>query len=95
MSLVVRWEAPPASDSAPRRWVTRTSKLAPLADELRERPGEWALVFVGASGKASAMATHISRGQLVAFTPTGDFEACTRQRDGVARTYARYVGDDS
>lgn len=95
MSAVIRWEEPPAEVLKRRPWLTRSSKLAPLADELRENPGAWALVYEGtSSGAASGMATHIRLGQVAAFTPTGDFDAVSQSGNGLARAWARYVGGD-
>lgn len=93
MSSVLRWEEPPPSRFPDRPWTTRRSHLEDLAEELRQRPSDWALVYEGTPGRASGMATHIRLGQLRCFTPTGDFDAVTRKVDGVTRTYARYVGE--
>ncbi len=99
MSEVIRWEDPPGTTSAaPGRGVGR-SYLIPLAEELMSRPGEWALVFEGAPGRANTLATHIRLGHVLCFSPAGDFDATTRVMDeadrDVTRVYARYVGDPS
>ncbi len=93
--MAIRWEAPPPAHPRSERPRGPKSALSPLADELRARPGEWAIVFEGAQqqGKASGMAAHIRLGQVQAFTPTGDFDAVTRTVDGLARVYARYIGE--
>jgi hypothetical protein len=94
VSAVLDWQDPPrevldARDSRGGR--RRESKLAGLAEELRLKPAEWALVYDGPStGAASGMATHIRLGQLQAFTPTGDFDAVSCK----GRAWARYVGGD-
>jgi hypothetical protein len=97
MTGVLRWEVPPPPSRAGRRppsdgW----SRFASVAAELRSRQGEWGVVFEGAQGSASAMASHIRLGQQICFTPSGDFDACARRLgDGLYATYAVYVGDPS
>lgn len=96
MTRVLRWEEPPPNQLPTRPWTTRHSHLKELADELRARPGNWALVFEQegpASGRAGAMATHIRLGQVRCFTPTGDFDAVTRKVENITCVYARYVGE--
>lgn len=91
---VIRWEEPPPSDA--RGGSTRynpLSKYLPLAAELRRRPGDWALVFEGVKSHATSLANIIRYGVGGAFIPGGDYEAVTRTRDRVTRTYARYLGD--
>lgn len=100
MNTIIRWENPPEQALKRRPWTTRTSKLSTVAEELRDRPGDWACVYEGPSkGAATGMATHIRLGQVRAFTPTGDFDAvaATEHTDdgSVHRAWARYVGDDS
>lgn len=91
MSAVIDWQEPPPPALVRRPHLTRVSALAGLAEELRARPGDWALVYDGSSyGKASGMATHIRLGQVRAFTPTGDFDAVSHK----GRTWARYMGGD-
>jgi hypothetical protein len=92
---VIRWEEPPPRD--PRGHdkdptPAPESKYERLAAQLRSRPGEWALVYEGVKAKAAGMAMVIRLSQVVAF-PNLDYEATTRTRDRVTRTYARYVGD--
>jgi len=60
--------------------------------ELKERPGEWAVVKTNTS---AATATQIKQGHLRAFRPIGEWEACTRNVDGSGRAekiYARWIG---
>ena len=91
---VIAWQPPkrPVRARTPRGIV---SEWSPIADELRSRPGEWALIAdVLTPGRATGLATHIRLGQLRAFTPTGDFDALSeRQPDGHWWVFARYVGD--
>jgi hypothetical protein len=91
---VIRWEEPPPSDTrgGPTRY-NPLSKYLPLAAELRRRPGDWALVYEGVKSHATSLANIIRYGIGGAFIPGGDYEAVTRTRDRVTRTYARYLGD--
>lgn len=93
MTAVIRWEKPPVARS--QGGGKRLSRLTPLADELRARPGEWALVHEGTSpGQATGMATHIRLGQVMAFSPAGDFDAVSRRVDGKCCVWAVYAGSD-
>lgn len=91
---VLRWEDPPPA-TVERRTPKKTtrSRLEPIAEQLRGRPGEWAVVYEGERGPGLGMATHIRYGQVACFTPTGDFDATSRVRGGTTTVYARYVGD--
>lgn len=74
------WQDPPADGRS--RW-------AEVANALRARPGQWALV---ASGASSSLATQIRSGRRVAFRPARSFEATSRKRpDGKYDIYARAV----
>lgn len=94
-ATLIRREEPPPPAQPARPYTTRRSKLTPLADELRARPGEWWVVYEGPVGKATGMATHIRLGQMACFAPSGDFDATTRLSNGVTVVYARYVGDEA
>lgn len=94
MTAVLRWETPPEQVLAGRKFHDGKSALKPLAEELRSKPGEWAVVLEGPPGKASAMATHIRLGQVLCFTPTGDFDALTHKAGEHTLVYARYCGED-
>lgn len=92
---VIRWEQPPPRDPRGRpcrRTPEPESKYERLAAQLRSRPGVWALVYEGEKARASGIAMVIRLSQVVAF-PNLDYEAVTRTRDRVTRTYARYIGD--
>jgi len=59
------------------------------AAQLRDRPGEWALLMTkDTPSKASDLAGNIRRGIMKAFQPAGAFEATIRGRD----VWVRYVG---
>lgn len=92
---VIRWEDPPLSRSrnGGRPADTYSSRYQAIADQLRARPGEWALVdeFEGIHNRG--LATKIRLGSMLCFTPAGDFEAVARRGRGMVRTYARYLGN--
>ena len=80
--MSVIWQDPP------RRRPSRVSWLIE-ANDLRSHPKRWGLVHERSKRSAQSMAWQINRGELQAFTPAGDFEACAR--DGAV--FARYLGD--
>jgi hypothetical protein len=66
-----------------------------IADALRARPGEWALIATSIG--ASEIAQRIKRGSARGFA-AGEFETTTRKTadGGVGRdVYVRYVGGDA
>jgi hypothetical protein len=88
---IVRWEKPPP----PRFNGGRRppfSRFQAIAEQLRARRGEWAVVEER-PGRARGLAAHIRMGHMDCFQPAGDFDAVTRHRGGVSTTYARFVGD--
>lgn len=93
---VLRWEDPPPSEGSARaaRRKPTGSKYDQIAEQLRQRPGVWAVVLESSVGIAGGLTTHIRLGQISCFTPTGDFEATSRHRGDSAVVYARYVGDE-
>lgn len=89
---VLRWEAPPErhGNAAPAKPL----KYQAAADQLRAKPGEWAVLAEGKTpSSAGGLAARIRRG-VGAFAPAGSFEA--RQigpaSGSVSKVYARYVG---
>jgi hypothetical protein len=87
---IVRWESPPPAKG--KGSTEPSSAFADIADELRANPGRWAVVKEQ-PGRYSGLATHIRMGQMICFTPSGDFEATTRRLGERTVVYARYVGD--
>lgn len=87
----VKWDKPPA----PRG--ERTARFKQLSQELKQRPGAWALAEDGMDEyrtMAATMASRISSGTLSAFRPAGEYEA-TSSKDketGSTRLFIRYVG---
>lgn len=88
---IIRWEDPPRARGKGEH--AAFSRYAGVANEMRSRPGEWAVIQERPGPTGSGLATHIRMGQMYCFTPAGDFDACTRQVNGIATVYARYVGD--
>ena len=84
----IKWEEPPESKTG----GNTNSKWRVVADQLKERPGKWALI---AESKPYAVyATYVNKGRLAAFTPAGAFEGTSRKKpDGNFDIYARYVGE--
>lgn len=85
--IELNWEEPPASQYRTRRdWNS-------IADSLRAKPNEWAVV---AEDVSASTGTHIRYGRLRAFAPAGAFESRVsgaRTSDGRAdKIYARFVG---
>lgn len=96
MSSIVRWEAPPPRVRTNLKGICHPHvRSRVIAADLRERPGEWALVRIygtdrTAAGSARSAAAVIARGHNAAYGPAGAFEAVTRTVDGEVRLYARY-----
>lgn len=91
---IIRWEdPPPARSPAGRRPGRSVSRWDPVVEELRDRPGRWAVVAEGDGRPFLDLATRISRATLVPFSPPRSFETATRQAAGRITVYARYVGD--
>ncbi|AGP56839.1 hypothetical protein [Streptomyces rapamycinicus] len=64
-----------------------------IAEELRARPDEWAVVQRKATTtRAASAAQAIRSGKLRAYAPPGSFEAKSRTVGGEHRVYARYLG---
>jgi hypothetical protein len=94
-ATLIRWETPPPKTNrhAGRPVDTYTSRYTAIADQLRARPGQWALIEQVEAKRNGGLATKIRMGAMLCFTPAGDFEAVTRQGGGIVRTYARFLGD--
>jgi hypothetical protein len=94
---VIRFEDPPTREEHPPTptFPTTSTRYGVIADELRARPGEWALIVVYAMPWiARNVVGFIRRGAFNAF-PAGQFEAVARTVDGKHRVYARYVGSEA
>lgn len=84
----ITFQEPPA--------VTRPGRLpdtryVEIANQLKTRPGEWALILEKGHQTTAA---RIRSGRISAFRPTGTFEATARNTDeqGRCQVYARFVG---
>jgi len=83
--MSVKWQDPPIVK--PGRHGGSKWKVA--TDELRERPGVWALI---GESESSAVAFNINHGKIKGIE-AGEFEATCRNTVGSkADIYARYVG---
>lgn len=89
MSAIIRWEPPPAERTKPRR----IAQWEGVAADLRERPGEWALIATGVEHANTA--GQINAARIRCFAPAGAFEAQRQLVDGEIRVYARYVAEEA
>lgn len=92
---VIRWEDPPTEHGNAK--PKKPPKFQPIADALRGRPNEWALIDDSRThGSAGSFAHHIRNGSGP-WAPAGTFEAKVIGSAGAsrARVYARYVGEPS
>ncbi len=65
-----------------------------VAEQLKERPGEWAVVKVYTSrSQASTDAKRLRDGAFKPFRPAGTFDAWARVVDGEFRVYARFIAE--
>ncbi len=84
--MALRFEGPPNLSSNQR------FDHAAIAQELRDNPGEWALLT---ENGANTLSMQIKRGQIAAYRPSGAFESVTRDVKGTrAKIYARYIGEN-
>jgi hypothetical protein len=86
---IVRWEDPEQKQLG--RPPAETGTWVEVAEALRRRPKQWAVVSEGVS--ARALVTAINQGTCIDFRPIGDFEATSRTVRGARVVYARYMGD--
>ena len=92
---VIRWEEPPTEHGNTK--PKPPSKYQPIADALREHPGEWALILTGnPPGTCASLANRIRTGARP-FAPAGAFDAkVIGPASGAAsKVYARYLGEES
>lgn len=85
---VLRWESPPELTRAGQR--PRPVDHEAIAEALRSRPGEWAVIAAG--HVQTGLVTQIRGGVVAAYRPAGLFEAVRRTVDGRVTVYARYCG---
>lgn len=85
----LEWKEPPN----PVRYKKDNIKWSDIADMLRGRPNEWAMV---AEDVNPSVVTHIRRGRLKAFEPEGMFDASGQGRNERGYTkelYVRFIGE--
>lgn len=86
MTGVLSWEEPPP----PRRGAL---SVAPeWMEEVRARPGAWALVQTGNRDVEKLPAA--IRGGRGVYAPAGSWEAVSRKSGNEFRLYVRYVGQE-
>lgn len=82
----MKWENPKEHGGERHNWLK-------IAHELKDHPGEWALV---GENVVRTYVTHIKRGTIKAFSPPGSYEAVSRgygtDQSRTAKLYARYIG---
>lgn len=91
MSGVLRWEDPAPLEPG-RRVGNPRIPWAFIAEQLRQNPGRWAVVYEGA--QAPHIQQRINNGTSPWFQPKGAFEVTTRGRQsGLTTVYARFIGE--
>lgn len=87
----VTWDDPPEvrDGGQPYRYHSRWRRIS---DQLRAKPGEWAVVTVADSSAKSGNTAYQIRTGVCAGMPAGEFDAVARTVDGEHRVYARFVG---
>lgn len=66
-----------------------------IAAQLRQRPGQWALIATRSSASTAGSTAHsIRTGKIKPYGPEGTYEAAARTVDGEHQVHARYMGED-
>lgn len=87
----IRFEEPPARSQRP----LGKTKHERIADKLRKRPGDWALIATyNTASSMNSIAHMIRRGKSAAYAPEGTFEAVGRTVGAKHSVWARYTGPD-
>lgn len=91
MTIKLRFEEPPTPGGGAARG---SKKYRRAVEQLKKRPGEWAIVAVCKNHQASnSLSYQIKNGKSAAFLPKGHFDAVARLVGKEHRVYARYVGE--
>lgn len=86
----IKFDGPPPER---KRGSIEDQSHQPIAEALKERAGEWAVVRVSKTASAaSSAANYIRNAKGSAYGPAGSFEAVSRKVDGEFRVYARFLG---
>lgn len=90
---VIRWEEPPSQHG--NRKPKQPSKYGAIADALRGKPGEWAVVIENKAPGSCGGLAHRIRAAVGPFAPARSFEARVIGPAGgsSSKVYARYVGE--
>lgn len=87
---VLRWEDPPPPARRGSDHLDR-ARARTVATQLRERPGQWAVIAAGVPNRS--LITRIRSEGGPTWRPPGAWEAVCRVIDGRMTIYARYVGE--
>jgi hypothetical protein len=93
---VIEWKDPPPEDR-PSNWATRHARKA-IAAELRQNPGDWAIVTRSTRSNGYTVAQKIREGVAEHWRPAGAFEArYVVDTDDPLRgaVYVRFVGHET
>jgi hypothetical protein len=84
----LEWSDPPEPHKQ-----RRGSRWDPVAQALRDHPGQWACL---GRDMETGIVTVVRQGQLKCFQPKGAFEALVRNHTGrwSGDVYVRYIGDN-
>lgn len=88
MPPIAAWETPPQPGAS--RPTTRHEEFPwhEVAEALRARPGEWALLREGMDGRSTAY--NVKHARFTPFRPEGAFDAVARG----GRVYVRFIGTE-
>lgn len=92
---VINWEDPPPTpySTNARDQPGHSTRFSALAETLKSRPGEWALVFTGYKPTASSIASSANQASVKCFRPRGTFQATIRSHRRTTKVFMRYVGE--
>jgi hypothetical protein len=79
---------PPPPKKARRNWQA-------IADQLKARPGRWAVVASGSRSTVANIVSRINRNDYKVFAPVGAFKAECRESEktpGQFEAFAKFVG---
>jgi hypothetical protein len=80
----IQWSEPPLDSRGGGR------RHRPIAEALKNKPGEWAMIGTYPNARSSGQIAYaIRQASLVAYRPAGAFEAVGRR----GQVFARYVGE--
>lgn len=81
------WQSPPKRNDVRARASQARERWARVAEQLRSRPGEWAVVAQSTENK-NLVPSQIRKALGY------DFEVVTRRNDGMVTAYARWIPEE-